>query len=174
MYLKKYNLKNKYALVTGAGKGLGKACSIALAEAGANVIIISRTSKDLILVSKIIKKLKVKCKTYTCDVTNYNQVKSVINQIPKIDILVNNAGTNFPEHFTEVKRSNMEYMVKINNIAAFNLAQLCTLKMIKTKNRKKIGGSIINMSSQMGHVGGPIRSVYNMNKHITWCNCFKF
>ena len=165
MYLKKYNLKNKYALVTGAGKGLGKACSIALAEAGANVIIISRTSKDLILVSKIIKKLKVKCKTYTCDVTNYNQIKSVINQIPKIDILVNNAGTNFPEHFTEVKRSNMEYMVKINNIAAFNLAQLCTLKMIKTKNRKKIGGSIINMSSQMGHVGGPIRSVYNMNKH---------
>ena len=165
MYLKKYNLKNKYALVTGAGKGLGKACSIALAEAGANVIIISRTSKDLILVSKIIKKLKVKCKTYTCDVTNYNQVKSVINQIPKIDILVNNAGTNFPEHFTEVRRSNMEYMVKINNIAAFNLAQLCTLKMIKTKNRKKIGGSIINMSSQMGHVGGPIRSVYNMNKH---------
>ncbi len=165
MYLKKYNLKNKYALVTGAGKGLGKACSIALAEAGANVIIISRTSKDLTLVSKIIKKLKVKCKTYTCDVTNYNQVKSVINQIPKIDILVNNAGTNFPEHFTEVKRSNLEYMVKINNIAAFNLAQLCTLKMIKTKNRKKIGGSIINMSSQMGHVGGPIRSVYNMNKH---------
>ena len=165
MYLKKYNLKNKYALVTGAGKGLGKACSIALAEAGANVIIISRTSKDLTLVSKIIKNLKVKCKTYTCDVTNYNQVKSVINQIPKIDILVNNAGTNFPEHFTEVKRSNMEYMVKINNIAAFNLAQLCTLKMIKTKNRKKIGGSIINMSSQMGHVGGPIRSVYNMNKH---------
>ena len=165
MYLKKYNLKNKYALVTGAGKGLGKACSIALAEAGANVIIISRTSKDLTLVSKIIKKLKVKCKTYTCDVTNYNQVKSVINQIPKIDILVNNAGTNFPEHFTQVKRSNMEYMVKINNIAAFNLAQLCTLKMIKTKNRKKIGGSIINMSSQMGHVGGPIRSVYNMNKH---------
>ena len=165
MYLKKYNLKNKYALVTGAGKGLGKACSIALAEAGANVIIISRTSKDLTLVSKIIKKLKVKCKTYTCDVTDYNQVKSVINQIPKIDILVNNAGTNFPEHFTEVRRSNMEYMVKINNIAAFNLAQLCTLKMIKTKNRKKIGGSIINMSSQMGHVGGPIRSVYNMNKH---------
>ena len=59
MYLKKYNLKNKYALVTGAGKGLGKACSIALAEAGANVIIISRTSKDLTLVSKIIKKLKI-------------------------------------------------------------------------------------------------------------------
>ena len=165
MYLKKYNLKNKYALITGAGKGLGKACAIALAEAGANLIIISRTNKDLLNVSKIIKKFRVKCVSYNCDVTNYNQIKGVIEQIPRIDILVNNAGTNFPEHFTKVKRSNMEYMVKINNIAAFNLAQLCTLKMLKIKNRKKIGGSIINMSSQMGHVGGPIRSVYNMNKH---------
>ena len=165
MYLNEYNLKNKYALITGAGKGLGKACAIALAEAGANVIIISRTNKDLSTVSKKIKKFRVKCKSYTCDVTNYNEVKNVIDKIPRIDILVNNAGTNFPEHFTEVKRSNMEYMVKINNIAAFNLAQLCTLKMLKIKNRKKIGGSIINMSSQMGHVGGPIRSVYNMNKH---------
>ncbi len=165
MYLKKYNLKNKYALVTGAGKGLGKACAIALAEAGANLIILSRTNKDLSNVSKIIKKFKVKCQTFNCDVTNFNQVKNVINQISKIDILINNAGTNFPEHFTKVKRSNMEYMVKINNVAAFNLAQLCTLKMLKNKNRKKIGGVIINMSSQMGHVGGPIRSVYNMNKH---------
>ena len=165
MYLKKYNLKNKYALVTGAGKGLGKACAIALAEAGANLIILSRTNKDLSKVSKIIKKFKVKCKTFNCDVTNFNQVKNVINQISKIDILINNAGTNFPEHFTKVKRSNMEYMVKINNVATFNLAQLCTLKMLKNRNRKKIGGVIINMSSQMGHVGGPIRSVYNMNKH---------
>ena len=165
MYLKKYNLKNKYALVTGAGKGLGKACAIALAEAGANLIILSRTNKDLSSVSKIIKKFKVKCQTFNCDVTNFNQVKNVIDQISKIDILINNAGTNFPEHFTKVKRSNMEYMVKINNVAAFNLAQLCTLKMLKNRNRKKIGGVIINMSSQMGHVGGPIRSVYNMNKH---------
>ena len=54
MYLKKYNLKNKYALVTGAGKGLGKACAIALAEAGANLIVISRTEQDLVSVSKII------------------------------------------------------------------------------------------------------------------------
>ena len=165
MYLKKINLKNKYALVTGAGKGLGKACAIALAEAGANLIIISRTKKDLNQVSKIIKKFRVKCKSCVCDVTDYDQIKSIIDKIPRIDVLINNAGTNFPEHFTKVKRSNMEYMVKINNVAAFNLAQLCTLKMLKTKNRKKIGGSIVNMSSQMGHVGGPIRSVYNMNKH---------
>ena len=164
MYLKKYNLKGKYALVTGAGKGLGKACAIALAEAGANLIIVSRTKKDLDTVSKTIKKLRVKCKSYVCDITNYEDLKNIINKQSRIDFLVNNAGNNIPEHFTKVKTKNMEYLVKINSIAAFNTAQLCALKMIKLKNRKKIGGSIINMSSQMGHVGGPIRSVYNMNK----------
>jgi NAD(P)-dependent dehydrogenase (short-subunit alcohol dehydrogenase family) len=164
MFLKKYNLKNKTAVVSGAGKGLGRACAIALAEAGANLIIISRTKKDLNEVSKIIKKYKSKCKSYICDITNYDQIKSIINKQTKIDILINNAGNNIPEHFTKVKTKNMEYLVKINTVASFNLAQLCTLKMIKDKNRKKNGGAIINMSSQMGHVGGPIRSVYNMNK----------
>ncbi len=164
MYLKKYNLRNKTAVVTGAGKGLGKACAIALAEAGADLIIISRTKKDLNKVSRIVKKYKSKCQSYVCDITNYDQIKSIINKQSKIDILINNAGNNIPEHFTKVKTKNMEYLVKINTVATFNLAQLCALKMIKSKNRKRIGGSIVNMSSQMGHVGGPIRSVYNMTK----------
>ena len=164
MFLKNYNLKNKTAVVTGAGKGLGRACAIALAEAGANLIIISRTKKDLDEVSRQIKKFKSKCKSYVCDITNYNEIKEIINKQNKIDILINNAGNNIPEHFTKVKTKNMEYLVKINTVATFNLAQLCAVKMIKFKNRKKIGGAIINMSSQMGHVGGPIRSVYNMNK----------
>tara|TARA_A100001011_G_C14279383_1_gene830860 strand:+ start:664 stop:1431 length:768 start_codon:yes stop_codon:yes gene_type:complete len=164
MFLKNYNLKNKTAIVSGAGKGLGRACAIALAEAGANLIIISRTKKDLDEVSRKIKKFKKKCKSYVCDVTNFKQIKEIINKQSKIDILINNAGNNIPEHFTKVKTKDMEYLVKINTMATFNLAQLCALKMIKFKNRKKIGGSIINMSSQMGHVGGPIRSVYNMTK----------
>ena len=75
MYLKKYNLRNKVALISGAGKGLGKACAIALAEAGANLIIISRTKKDLLEVEKITKKFRVQCKSYVCDITNYNSIK---------------------------------------------------------------------------------------------------
>ena len=133
MYLKKYNLKNKVAVVSGAGKGLGKACAIALAEAGSNLVIISRTKKDLDQVSRIAKKYKVKCKSYICDINNYNHIKEIINQQSRIDILINNAGTNIPEYFEKV-------------------------------NRKKIGGSIVNMSSQMGHVSGPKRSVYSMTK----------
>ena len=140
MYLKKVNLKKKTALVTGAGKGIGKACSIALAEAGANLIIISRTKKDLDKVSKIIRKFKSKCDSYVCDVTNYSQIKEIISKQKKIDILVNNAGSNIPEHFTKVQKKNMEKLVKLNTIATFNLAQLCTIKMLETKNRKKIGG----------------------------------
>ena len=58
----------------------------------------------------------------------------------------------------------MDYLVNLNLKACFNIAQICTKKMLSTKNRRKIGGSIINMSSQMGKVGGPIRSVYNMTK----------
>ena len=164
MYLKKISLKNKIALVTGAGKGIGKACAIALAEAGAHVIMISRTKKDLIKIENLTKKMGLKLSSYVCDVTNYSKIKKIINKIKKIDILVNNAGSNIPEPFIKVKKKHMDYLVDLNTKATFNLAQLCTLKMLKTKNRKKIGGSIINMSSQLGHVGAPIRTVYVMTK----------
>ena len=73
--LKKINLKNKIALVTGAGKGLGKACAIALAEAGAKVVILSRTKSDLDKVSKIIKKTKGSSKSFVCDVTQLEEYK---------------------------------------------------------------------------------------------------
>ena len=162
--LKQINLKNKVALVTGAGKGIGKACAIALAQAGAKVIIISRTKKDLEKVSKLIKKTKGSSQSFVCDVTNTLKFNTIVNNLSKLDILVNNAGNNRPEHFTKVRQENMEYLTNLNMKAAFNVAQLCSQKMVKAKNRKRIGGSIIHMSSQLGKVGCEGRNVYNMNK----------
>jgi len=161
---KKIDLRNRTALVTGAGKGLGRATAIALAEAGAKVVIVSRTLSDLIKVEKLIKKTKGSCLKFECDVTNLNKFKDILKKIERLDILVNNAGNNRPEHFTKVKKENMEYLVELNMKAAFNIAQVCSQKMVELKSRKKAGGSIINMSSQLGRVGAPIRSVYNMTK----------
>ena len=161
MYLQKINLKKKYALVTGAGKGLGKACSIALAEAGATVIALSRTQSDLNKLEKDIKKVKGKVIKIECDVMNYQDLREKLNKIKIIDILVNNAGTNIPEPFENIKQSSMNYLVDLNLKAAFNVAQLVVKKMIKNKKRS---GSIINMSSQLGHVGMIGRNVYNMTK----------
>ena len=164
MYLQEHKLNKKTALVTGAGKGIGKACAITLAEAGADLILVSRTQKDLSSVQKTIKKLKRKCISFVCDVSNYDQTKKLFSQIQKLDILVNNAGTNIPEHFLKVKKKDMDYVVDLNLKAAFHVAQFSALIMKKSKNRKKIGGSIINVSSQLGKVGSPNRSVYSMTK----------
>ena len=164
MFLKNLNVKNKTALVTGAGKGIGKACAIALAEAGANLIIISRTQKDLISVSNKIKKLKRKCNYYVCDVTNLKEIKKIFSEITRLDILVNNAGTNRPEYFTKIKRKDMSEVVDLNIKATFDIAQLGSKIMLKSNNKKKIDRSIINISSQLGKVGAPLRSVYNMTK----------
>jgi len=161
MYLQKINLKNKYALVTGAGKGLGRACSIALAEAGATIIALSRTQSDLNKLEEEIKKIKGKVIKVNCDVMNFKELKDKLDKIKIIDILVNNAGTNIPEPFEKIKQESMNYLVDLNLKAAFNVAQLVVKKMLKNKKR---AGSIINMSSQLGHVGMAGRNVYNMTK----------
>ena len=161
MYLQKINLKNKFALVTGAGKGLGRACAIALAEAGATIIAVSRTKSDLDRLEKSIKKIKGKTIKIRCDVMDFKQLKNELDKIKTIDILVNNAGTNFPEPFEKIRQESMNYLVDLNLKAAFNVAQLVVKKMLKNKKRP---GSIINMSSQLGHVGMSGRNVYNMTK----------
>ena len=161
MYLQNINLKNKYALVTGAGKGLGRACSLALAEAGATVIVLSRTMSDLNKLEKDFKKIKGKLIKVHCDVMNYKELQDKLKKIKIIDILINNAGSNIPEPFEKIKQDSMNYLVDLNLKAAFNVAQLVVKKMLKNKKRP---GSIINMSSQLGHVGMSGRNVYNMTK----------
>ena len=102
-----------------------------MAEAGANLIIISRTQKDLISVSNKIKKLKRKCNYYVCDVTNLKEIKKIFSEITRLDILVNNAGTNRPEYFTKIKRKDMSEVVDLNIKATFDIAQLGSKIMLK-------------------------------------------
>ena len=160
-FLKDINLKNKVAVVTGATKGIGRATAIALHQVGANIVAIGRNQSEL---NTLKKKLKTKIKIFSIDVNDYEKIKKIIYGLNRVDILVNNAGTNLPEPFLNVKKSSLETLLNVNTKSAFNMAKLCTDKMLKMRNRKKIGGSIIHTSSMFGLVGGPNRTVYSMTK----------
>ena len=121
----------------------------------------SRTQSDLDKLQKDIKKVKGKLIKVNCDVMNFKDLNEKLKKIKIIDILVNNAGTNIPEPFEKIKQESMNYLVDLNLKAAFNVAQIVVKKMLKNKKR---GGSIINMSSQLGHVGMIGRNIYNMTK----------
>ena len=154
-------------LITGAASGFGRLMALQMSKRGAKMVLWDINKEGLTSIKKEIESQGNLVETMICDLRDREEINSCAIEVLKsgpIDILVNNAGNNIPEHFTKVKTKNMEYLVRVNTIATFNIAQLCAIKMMKLKNRKKVGGSIINMSSQMGHVGGPIRSVYNMNK----------
>jgi len=160
-FLKDINLKNKTALITGATKGIGRSTAIAMHQVGASIIAIGRNTNELISLKE---KLKNRIKCIECDVNDYEKISKIIKNLKRIDVLVNNAGTNLPEPFLKVKKSSLETLLNINTKAAFNVAKLCTDKMLKLKNRKKFGGSIINTSSMFGLVAGPNRTVYSMTK----------
>ena len=153
-YLKDINLKGKFALITGATKGIGRSTAVAMHQVGASIIAIGRNKSEL---NSLKKKLRTR-------IRDYNKISKIIKNIKKIDVLVNNAGTNLPEPFLKVKKSSLETLLEINTKSAFNVAKLCTDKMLKLRNRKKIGGSIIHTSSMFGLVGGPNRTVYSMTK----------
>ena len=160
-YLRDISLKNKIVVVTGATKGIGRSTSVAMHQVGAFIIAIGRSTKDL---KSLKKKLKKRIRCIECDVNDYEKISKIIKSLKRIDILVNNAGTNLPEPFLKVKKTSLEMLLNTNTKAAFNMAKLCTDKMLKLKNRKKIGGSIIHTSSMFGLVAGPNRTVYSMTK----------
>jgi len=160
-YLRDISLKNKIVIVTGATKGIGRSTSIAMHQVGASIIAVGRNIKDL---HSLKKKLKNRIKCIECDVNDYEKISKIIKNLKRIDVLVNNAGTNLPEPFLKVKKSSLETLLNTNTKAAFNIAKLTTDKMLKLRNRKKIGGSIIHTSSMFGLVAGPNRTVYSMTK----------
>ena len=149
------------ALVTGAGRGLGEGCALALAESGAELILVSRTESEINLVKEKIESKGGKAKALACDVTDTNRIQDLIKDEERIDILMNNAGSNIPEPFIEVSEENLDFLININVKSMFIVAQACMKKMLQGGR----GGSIIHMSSQMGHVGSPRRTVYCITKH---------
>ena len=160
-FLKDINLKGRVAVITGATKGIGRSTAIAMHQVGGFIIAIGRNANEL---SSLKKKLKTRIQCIKCDVNDYEKISREINKIKKIYILVNNAGTNLPEPLLKVKKSSLETLLDVNIKAAFNVAKLCTDKMLKLRNRKEVGGSIIHTSSMFGLVAGPNRSVYSMTK----------
>jgi NAD(P)-dependent dehydrogenase (short-subunit alcohol dehydrogenase family) len=153
------------ALVTGAGRGLGAESAVALSKAGAEVVLLSRTRQELEEVGDRVAALGGRRKLLVCDITDAGEVQSQIAGLERLDVLVNNAGMNIPEAFIEVSEANLEKQLALNVRGAFVVAQSAVRKMLEAPNRRELGGSIVNVTSQMGHVGAAKRSVYCMTKH---------
>jgi len=160
-----FRLDGRTALVTGAGRGIGAEASVALAQAGARLILLSRTRRELEEVAGRIAQSGGQARVLVCDVTDSSQLDSALDQLERLDILVNNAGMNIPEPFVDVSEDHLDQMLALNVRAAFLVAQAAARKMLEATDRREQGGAIINISSQMGRVGAERRTVYCMTKH---------
>jgi NAD(P)-dependent dehydrogenase (short-subunit alcohol dehydrogenase family) len=156
-----FRLDGRRALVTGAGRGLGVPMAAALAEAGADVVLAARTLAEVEAVAEAIRARGEKAEAVTLDVTDTAAAAALVEDKGPFEILVNNAGTNRLDHFLDVKEEDFDAVSDLNLRSALFLAQAVARSLIATK----LPGSIINISSQMGHVGGPKRTVYCATKH---------
>ena len=156
-----FRLDGKRALVTGAGRGLGQAFAAALAQAGAHVTLLARSRDEIEAVAAALRKSGLKADALALDVTDLDTMRTAIAAAEPFNILINNAGTNRPGPFLDTKVEDFDYVLNINVRAAYFVAQAVARRLVEAKQP----GSIINVSSQMGHVGGPRRSLYCASKH---------
>jgi NAD(P)-dependent dehydrogenase (short-subunit alcohol dehydrogenase family) len=156
-----FRLDGRRALVTGAGRGIGLAAASALADAGAHVTLVSRTAHEIEAGAEAIRARGQRAAALTLDVREVDTVRAAIAAQEPFDILVNNAGTNRPAPFVDVKVEDFDFVLSLNVRAAFFVSQAVARRLVETGRP----GSIINVSSQMGHVGGPNRTVYCATKH---------
>ena len=156
-----FRLDGKRALVTGGGRGIGLAAASALAEAGAHVTLLARTEPEIEDAADAIRARGDKADALVLDVTDLDAARRAIAAAEPFDILVNNAGTNRPAYLMDVTVEDFDFIMGLNVRAAFFMAQAVARRLVEAKR----GGSIINISSQMGHVGAARRTVYCASKH---------
>ncbi len=156
-----FRLDGRRALVTGAGRGIGLAAASALADAGAHVVLASRTTTEIEDAAEAIRARGQPAEALTLDVRDAEAVKAAVAVREPFDILVNNAGTNRPAPFVDVKVEDFDLVFSLNVRAAYFVAQAVARRLVEAGRP----GSIVNVSSQMGHVGGANRTVYCATKH---------
>ncbi|MFG1392286.1 SDR family NAD(P)-dependent oxidoreductase [Xanthobacter agilis] len=161
----RFRLDGRTALVTGGGRGIGAEIARQMAEAGAHVVLVARTWHELESVADDITSRGGSASFAACDVTDATAIRTLIAGLPRLDIVVNNAGTNRPEPFADVPDENLDALIDLNTRAVFVVAQAAVRKMLEHPDRTHDGGVVINVSSQMGHVGAADRTVYCMTKH---------
>ena len=157
------DLKNKNALITGAGKGIGKAIAIALAKEGVNVILLARTQSDLDEVAQNIKTYGVQVQTLIADVGDINSVNTAVekasSQFKTIDILINNAGIAAFGKFLELEPKAWENIIQVNLMGTYYVIRAVLPNMIERQT-----GDIINISSTAGLNGNALTSAYSASK----------
>ncbi len=155
-----FRLDGRRALVTGAGRGIGVAMAAALADAGAHVTVSARSEGEIGEVAAAIRARGQQAEALRLDVTDAAGLAAALADRPAFDVFVNNAGMNRPKPFTDVTEDDYDQVMGLNVRAAFFAAQTVARGMVAAGK----GGSIIHMSSQMGHVGGEGRTIYCASK----------
>jgi len=156
-----FRLEGKRALVTGAGRGIGLAAAFALADAGAHVTLAARTQTEIEAAAAAIRERGQLAEALVLDVTDLAAMQRALAAAAPFGILLNNAGTNRPKPLIDVTIDDFDDIMTLNVRAAFFVAQAVARRLMRAKQ----AGSIINVSSQMGHVGAANRTVYCASKH---------
>ncbi len=146
------------AVVTGASSGIGRACALALADAGADVVAIARGREAL---DRLAGEIGPACQPMPLDVLDVDAMTAAVAALPRLDLLVNCAGRNLPEPIDDVTPERFDAVFDLNVRATFFLCRAAVLRMRGSAR----GGAIVTVSSQMGHVGAPNRTVYCASKH---------
>lgn len=151
-------MKNKIILISGAGNGIGLSIAHKFYFEKHNLILLVKNKKQKNEIKKIFDKKATKI--LFGDLSNYNFIKKISKNISYVDILINNAATRNDEYIHNVKKKDLDYIMDLNFKSTFLLTQIFTKKMID----KKIKGVVINLSSQLGHVGAQNRTAYCASK----------